>query len=74
MTSTSEQSSNLSAADELREAKTAIAMGAGVGVIGTASALLVGATCPICVVMAPALIGAGLIKRYAAKKKLRSNE
>jgi len=31
----------------------------GVGTIGTASAILLGATCPICVVMAPALIGIG---------------
>ncbi|MBL8814901.1 MAG: hypothetical protein JNL58_02640 [Planctomyces sp.] len=46
-------------------------MGVGLGTIGTASALLIGATCPICVVMAPALIGMGLLKGYAAKKKLR---
>ena len=54
---------------ELRDAGSCLAMGAGVGTVGTASALLLGATCPICVVMAPALIGMGLVKGYAARKK-----
>jgi len=44
-------------------------MGAGVGTVGTASTLLLGATCPVCIVMAPALIGMGLVKGYAAKRK-----
>lgn len=54
---------------ELRDAGSCLAMGAGVGTFGTASALLLGATCPICVVMAPALIGMGLVKGYVARKK-----
>lgn len=54
---------------ELRDAGSFLAMGAGVGTVGTASALLLGATCPICVVMAPALIGMGLVKGYVARKK-----
>jgi hypothetical protein len=54
---------------ELRDAGSCLAMGAGVGTLGTASALLLGATCPICVVMAPALIGMGLVKGYAARRK-----
>jgi hypothetical protein len=54
---------------ELRDAGSCLAMGAGVGTVGTASALLLGATCPICVVMAPALIGMGLFKGYAARRK-----
>lgn len=54
---------------ELRDARSCLAMGAGVGTVGTASALLLGATCPICVIMAPALIGMGLVKGYAARKK-----
>jgi len=57
---------------DLKDARAAIAMGAGVGTIGTASAILLGATCPICVVMAPALIGIGLIKGYAARKILKA--
>ena len=54
---------------ELRDAGSCLAMGAGVGTVGTVSALLLGATCPICVVMAPALIGMGLVKGYVARKK-----
>ncbi len=54
---------------ELRDAGSCLAMGAGVGTVDTASALLLGATCPICVVMAPALIGMGLVKGYAARRK-----
>ncbi len=54
---------------ELRDAGSCLAMGAGVGTVGTASALLLGAICPICVVMAPALIGMGLVKGYAARRK-----
>ncbi len=56
---------------ELQDARSCLAMGAGVGAMGTISAVLIGATCPICVVMAPALIGMGLVKGYAAKKKLK---
>ena len=55
---------------QLSDAGSCLAMGAGVGTVGTASALLLGATCPICVVMTPALIGIGLVKGYAARKKL----
>jgi hypothetical protein len=60
------------ATEELKNAHAALAMGAGVGAVGTISAVLIGATCPICVVMAPALIGMGLVKGYAAKRKLKS--
>ena len=54
---------------ELQDAGSCLAMGAGVGTVGTASALLLGATCPICVIIAPALIGMGLVKGYVARKK-----
>ncbi len=43
--------------NELRDANSGIALGAGLGAMGTGTALLVGATCPLCVVFAPALIG-----------------
>jgi hypothetical protein len=56
--------SNHSATEGMNNAKTALAMGAGVGAVGTASALLTRFICPICVVMALALIGVGLIKGY----------
>ncbi len=74
MTLSPHDSSKQLASDELREAKATIAIGAGVGAIGTVSALLIGATCPICVVMAPALIGTRLLKGYSAKKKLNSQK
>jgi hypothetical protein len=57
------------AQQEFRDAGSCLAMGAGVGAVGTISAVLIGATCPICVVMAPALIGMGLVKGYAARRK-----
>lgn len=53
---------------DLQEANSCLAIGAGVGVMGTGSALLIGATCPLCVVVAPALIGMGLWKRYSAQR------
>lgn len=74
MTVSPHDSSKQLASDELCEAKAAIAIGAGVGVIGTVSAVLIGATCPICMVMAPALIGTGLLKGYSAKKRLNSQK
>lgn len=67
--STEIQSSEQQIKQELRDAGSCLAMGAGVGTVGTASALLLGATCPICVVMTPALIGMGLVKGYVARKK-----
>jgi len=74
MTQSSEtQNNHQDAQQELRDAGSCLAMGVGVGTVGTASALLLGATCPICVVMAPALIGMGLVKGYAARKKLKSD-
>lgn len=60
------------AQQELRDAGSCLAMGAGIGAVGTISAVLIGATCPICIVMAPALIGMGLVKGYAATKRLKS--
>lgn len=70
MTQTSEfPNAHQDAEQELRDAGSCLAMGAGVGAMGTISAVLIGATCPICVVMAPALIGMGLVKGYAARRK-----
>ena len=45
-----------------------IGMGLGVGAIGALGATVLGATCPICVVAAPALLGAGVFKRWRAKR------
>ncbi|MCB0330963.1 MAG: hypothetical protein KDD70_14935 [Bdellovibrionales bacterium] len=50
------------------EANTCMAIGAGVGVMGVAATVLLGATCPICYVAAPALIGTGLLAKKRAEK------
>ena len=55
--------------EELRDANSCIAFGASLGAIGTGTALLAGATCPLCVVVAPALIGYGVWKRIAANRE-----
>jgi len=52
-----------------KDANGAIAMGLGIGAFGAASLALVGATCPLCVVAAPALVSWGLYKRVRARKK-----
>jgi len=54
---------------ELRDANSILAIGTGLGALGVGSALLVGATCPLCVIVAPALIGVGAWKRFAAGRK-----
>jgi len=45
-----------------------IVTGVSVGAIGVVGAVLLGATCPVCVVATPALIGAGLYKKWRAKQ------
>lgn len=57
---------------EIQDANSCMAIGAGLGAFGTGAGLLIGATCPICVVLAPALIGVGAVKRFAAGRKRRS--
>lgn len=64
MTNTTQQIRNA----EIREANTCMALGAGLGAAGTGTALLVGATCPLCVVIAPALFGFGVWKRIMAPR------
>lgn len=48
---------------DVAEANTCIGLGAGVGALGAGTALVTGATCPICWIAAPALVGIGLYKR-----------
>lgn len=55
--------------EELRDANSCIAFGASLGAVGTGTALLAGATCPLCVVLAPALIGYGVWKRLSVDGK-----
>lgn len=47
-----------------QDGNTCIALGAGVGVLGAASAVLAGAVCPLCYFVAPGLIGLGAYKRW----------
>lgn len=42
--------------------------GAGIGAIGIASAIVGAAVCPVCVVAAPALLGAGAYKRWRSRR------
>lgn len=51
-----------------QEGSQCIALGIGVGGLGTAAALTLGATCPICFIAAPALIGVGVYRRITAKE------
>ncbi len=53
---------------ELKDADTCTAIGAGIGAAGTGAAIITGATCPVCWIAAPALIGIGLAKRLKLKK------
>ena len=55
-------------AEQRSEANSALGTGLGIGVFGLASAALVGAVCPLCVIAAPALIGYGVYKRVQCRK------
>lgn len=57
-----------SESDELLEEGTRnVKFGLGVGAFGAGSLALIGATCPLCFVVAPAMVGVGLWKRRKAK-------
>lgn len=51
---------------EKKDANTCMALGAGVGILGAASAALAGAVCPLCIFIAPGLVGFGAYKRWTA--------
>lgn len=53
--------------EEIRDANSCMAIGVGVGAAGAGAAVLVGALCPLCVIVAPALIGIGALKRCRLK-------
>jgi hypothetical protein len=57
-------------ADSVRkDANVLIGTGLAIGAFGAISAAVVGATCPLCVVAAPALLGWGLLKRIRARRE-----
>lgn len=47
-----------------RDANTCMVLGVGVGALGAASAALSGAVCPLCIFIAPGLVGYGAYKRW----------
>ena len=55
--------------DEAREANTCIGLGLGVGALGAAAATVGGAVCPLCIIIAPALIGFGMLRKIASSDK-----
>ena len=47
-----------------------IKFGVGVGTFGAASLAVLGATCPLCFFVAPAMVGVGLVKRRRAMSEM----
>ncbi len=60
--------------DDKKDANACIAAGAGVGLFGAAAAALTGAVCPLCIIVAPALAGYGVFKRWKCSRFDRSNK
>lgn len=60
--------------EKLKEANTCIGLGLGVGTLGLGATVLAGATCPICYLAAPALVGLGIVGRKKAKQQLKGND
>ena len=50
------------------EGNACLSAGVGIGAVGLAGGLLLGATCPLCVVATPALLGVGVYKRLQARR------
>lgn len=58
--------------EQLEEGKRNIKFGFGIGAFGAGSLALIGATCPLCFFVAPALVGVGVWKSRDAKKKMEA--
>ncbi len=56
-------------AGQVSDANSCILLGAGVGALGAGAALAAGAVCPVCVVVSPALVGLGLVRRLQLRGK-----
>jgi len=56
---------------ESEEANALLASGAGIAALGVIGAIVGGAVCPVCVVVAPALLGLGAIRKLRAAKRKR---
>lgn len=55
--------------DDRKEGNHYLVSGVAIGAVGAASAALLGATCPLCVVAAPGFVGYGLYKRWRAARE-----
>lgn len=55
--------------EKLKEANDCIKLGVGVGALGAGAAIVSGAVCPLCVFIAPALVGVGVVARYRENRK-----
>lgn len=56
-----------------QEANTCMALGAGVGILGAASTVIAGTVCPLCIFIAPGLVGYGAYKRWKSSENSKSN-
>lgn len=54
---------------KIRESTQYLAMGVGIGAFGVLGAIVGTAVCPVCVVATPALLGAGLYKRWKERSE-----
>ena len=62
-----------SRAEELREdAHKLLAGGAALGTFAAVSGALLGATCPMCIVVAPLMLGAGAVQRWRCAQAERA--
>jgi len=59
--------------EDKKGANTCMALGVGVGALGAASAALSGAVCPLCIFIAPGLVGYGAYKRWRVSQ-IRNKE
>ena len=63
-----EKPSVVEGSKDKKDANTCMALGVGVGALGAASAALSGAVCPLCIFIAPGLVGFGAYKRWRASQ------
>ena len=61
-------------ASEKQDANSYIALGAGVGAFGVASAVTIGVVCPLCYFIAPGLVGYGAYKRWRVSQAQNKEE
>lgn len=50
------------------EGNLAIGAGVGIGALGVGTTLVAGATCPLCYILAPVLVGVGIVRRSSRAK------